>query len=293
MRIRDKEIELSDYLLEWYDARNADWNEFKRELNINKYQSGICAHFPIDGPKILQLVENLVENLNDKLVINSGHVIPSKFASIRDVLQNLKRLDDLIKNDFSCVKSHFKGEDTDWEIAQIAQMWYEYHAMFVRCMEVYSIGDDVPLPYQSMIYCLNENNIDGFIQLMKSAIKNVPYNIHKEKMSEGYFHTIVHVILSVLGMKPFSEAETSDGRIDVMVETPMRVYIIEFKYEPKSKSKAQEALNQIKDNSYAMAYLLYNKEIIGIGVSFSGKDRNINDYRCETLYTPSLLPSRK
>ena len=40
------------------------------------------------------------------------------------------------------------------------------------------------------------------------------------QLDEGYFHTIIHVITAVLGMSPVSEAETSDGRIDMMIEYP-------------------------------------------------------------------------
>lgn len=288
MTTREKEIELSMYLTEWFDARNNDWNEFKRYLNRDKRNGGIYSRFPKDGGEILQFVENLIENLNEHLSLDDGwRIIPSQFASIKETLKFLERLDDFIKKDFHCIERHFNGPDTDMDIAKIANIWYEYHAMYVRCMEVYSVSDDIPVPYQCMMRCLYENNINGFIQYMKSAIKNVPYNIHKEKMSEGYFHTIVHVILSILGIRLVSEAETNDGRIDVMVDTPMRVYIMEFKYDDKGKSKAQEGLQQIKDKKYAEAYFLYNKEIVGIGVSFSEKEHNINDYIVEVLYSPT------
>ena len=87
--------------------------------------------------------------------------------------------------------------------------------MVTRCQSIYSSEEDIPIPYQQAKNALRYNDVSTFVQLMQSLVASVPYNVHKEHLDEGYFHTIIHVITSVLGMSPVSEMETSDGRIDM------------------------------------------------------------------------------
>lgn len=290
MRTRKKEIELSEYLTEWYNAKYRDWNEFLVYLNKTR-REGIYRLK--NGPEILQLAIDIIENLNEHLSLEKErNIIPSRFPSIMATLQFLERLDDFVSKKIHIVEAHFCGEGTDHDIITIATIWYEFHAMYVRCKQVYSEDENIPIPYLRIRDCLYDNNIPGFIDLLKSTIKNIPYNIHKEKVSEGYFHTLVHVMMSVLGMKPISEAETSDGRIDMMIETPMRIFIIEFKYV-EQYSTADKAFEQIVDKEYALAYHIYNKDIIGVGVCFCGEQKNICDYKKERLYSPSNLSFSK
>lgn len=158
--------------------------------------------------------------------------------------------------------------------------------MVTRCQSIYLTDDTIPIPYQRAQNALRNNNVKLFVELIGSLIKSVPYNIHKEKLDEGYFHTIIHTITAVLGMYPISEAETVDGRIDMMIEYPNRVYIMEFKYSSDDKDRSHEALDQIKEKEYAKPLYMKGKIIEGIGISFSQKSHNIDTFRQERLYTP-------
>ena len=40
-----------------------------------------------------------------------------------------------------------------------------------------------------------------------------------------------------------------------------------------------KAFEQIVDKEYALAYHIYNKDIIGVGVCFCGEQKNICDYK--------------
>ena len=94
-------------------------------------------------------------------------------------------------------------------------------------------------------------------------------------------------------MSPVSEAEISDGRIDMMMEYPTRIFIVEFKYEANGKDRSIEALQQIKDNGYAEAYYIKGKVIEGVGISFSKETRNVSAFVTERLYTPQVYPFMK
>ena len=56
------------------------------------------------------------------------------------------------------------------------------------------------------------------------------------------------MICSTLGFIIVSEKETVVGRIDVAIEFPHVIYILEFKYSEEDKDESQTALKQIKTN---------------------------------------------
>lgn len=281
-----KERELSEYLEEWVAARYGEWNDIYRSVNRDRH-TGI--YLLKSGDKLLQLLCDIMGNIEDHLCVgNNSHLIPSHFSSIAQLLQFLENFQQHIKNRYHLIEINLKGEETDMVVVDMYKMCNDIDEMVTRCQSIYLTDDNIPIPYQQTLNALRSYNVKLFVELLGSLIKSVPYNIHKEKLDEGYFHTIVHVITSVLGMYPISEAETSDGRIDMMIEYPNLIYIMEFKYSPDNKDRSDEALKQIKDNKYAEAYLIKGKPIEGVGMSFSKESRNVDFFVQERLFTPSI-----
>lgn len=64
------------------------------------------------------------------------------------------------------------------------------------------------------------------------------------------------------------EVRTHRGRIDVVLETTSRIYLIETKFD----TPAEKALQQIIDNGYAEAYKNQKKPVTMVGINFSVKD---------------------
>lgn len=71
------------------------------------------------------------------------------------------------------------------------------------------------------------------------------------------------------------EKEQSEGRVDCIIETPMFVYIFEFKRD----GSATEALKQIEEKGYAREYATDNRTIYLIGCNFSSKTGTIDDWK--------------
>ena len=90
-------------------------------------------------------------------------------------------------------------------------------------------------------------------------------------------------------MRPLSEVATSDGRIDMVINCPKTIYIMEFKYSPNDKDLSKVALEQIKSKKYHQPYIIQQKPIVGIGCSFGEGTREITNYRDETLYVPGII----
>jgi hypothetical protein len=78
-----------------------------------------------------------------------------------------------------------------------------------------------------------------------------------------YLHNAFYILTTLLGIDTKAEAHTSDGRIDILIETPKYIYIIELKYD----SSPEEALRQIEDKEYARQFSTDNRQIFRIGVN--------------------------
>lgn len=115
-------------------------------------------------------------------------------------------------------------------------------------------------------------------ELLNALLSGLPSEAY-DKKSEGLFHGLIHFIFQLLGMFIQSEVHSSKGRADSVVVTSTHIFIFEFKFN----RSAEEALTQIKSKQYADKYRIDNKIIIGIGVNFLSKDKEINGWETEVL----------
>lgn len=284
--IVEKERELSKYLKEWVAARYVNWNDIYAAINRDRR---IGIYRLKSGDQLLQLLYDIIGNIEEYFITEERqHIIPSKFSSIPQLLRFLENFQQHIKNHYHLIEQNINGENTNIIVLDIYKICNDIDEMVNRCLNAYLTDNAIPIPYQQAQNALRNNNVKLFVELISGLIKNIPYNIHKEKLDEGYFHTIIHIIASFLGMFPLSEAETSDGRIDMMIEYPNYIFIIEFKYSADNKDRSKEAIEQIKEKEYAKSYYIKGKTIYGVGISFSKETRNINNFLPEKLYKPDI-----
>ena len=71
---------------------------------------------------------------------------------------------------------------------------------------------------------------------------------------------------------------TSEGRIDLVLQTDKFIYIMEFKLN----GTAEDALQQINDKNYALPFEMDGRKLFKIGVNFSAETRNIEKWIVET-----------
>ena len=101
----------------------------------------------------------------------------------------------------------------------------------------------------------------------------IPYEMNME--NENNFQNCFFILMSLLGFNARPEVHTSDGRIDLLIDTGKYVYIIELKYD----STAAAALEQIDSKNYDLPYRGGGKKIFRIGAAFSSKTRTIQDWK--------------
>lgn len=287
MQIAKLERELSEFVREWIDAR---WQKWSLNYDAIRRDRRTGIYSLNHGGKLLDYLDSIMGNLEDYLDMDKGqHLIPSKFSSINQFAQFLQNFTQYLRDNYYLIEINFNKEQTDIIVADIANMVNEIIEMSNRCLDIILVDDNVPIPYQQVKKSLYNGDVKEFISLLNSIIKSIPYLIHKEKFNEGYFHSFFHVALTLIGMRPLSEVATSDGRIDMVINCPKTIYIMEFKYSPNDKDLSKAALEQIKSKKYHQPYIIQQKPIVGIGYSFGEGTREITNYRDETLYVPGII----
>ena len=124
----------------------------------------------------------------------------------------------------------------------------------------------------------DNGNTEEAIDKLKAVYASIPYDLLK-KADEAHYSTAFFCMMKALGANIGSEIETSKGRIDAVLENKTHIYIFEFKYN----KTADEALSQIHETKYYEPYLRGKKKVHLIGMNFSSREKNINEWKEEIL----------
>ncbi len=127
------------------------------------------------------------------------------------------------------------------------------------------------------VMAVRKGDAEDFMKRMESLIAAVPYS--DKGSAESHFQNAVYLMFTLLGFFAQMEMRTSDGRIDLRVETDRYVYIFEFKVD----STASEALEQIKSKKYWQGDAVSGKEIILIGANFDTTTRRLSEWLIERM----------
>ena len=110
------------------------------------------------------------------------------------------------------------------------------------------------------------------MRCLDAYFAGVPYDLKMD--NENNFHNAFYILTTLIGIDARAEAHTSDGRIDLLIETPEYIYIIELKYD----GSPVEALRQIEEKGYARRFAGDSRKIFLIGVNFSSATRRIEGW---------------
>lgn len=122
------------------------------------------------------------------------------------------------------------------------------------------------------IDALTAGDVKTFMTLLESMIAGVPYS--EKGSTEAHFQNAAYILFTLMGQYVKVEDRTSNGRIDLTVETPEYVFVFEFKVD----ASPEEAMKQINEKKYWLKYLHSGKQIILIGADFNTKTRRLNGY---------------
>ena len=122
---------------------------------------------------------------------------------------------------------------------------------------------------------VERGDAEGFMRRMEAFFANGDYALMGDK--ELYFHNAVYVFFMLLGLYVEVERHTTNGRMDILVQTKDYIYIFELKID----QSADAALKQIEEKGYAKPFAADPRKLFKIGLNFSTEKRCIDDWRVE------------
>lgn len=138
-------------------------------------------------------------------------------------------------------------------------------------------GMATPFSILQFVKDLRQGDLKSFLTRISSLFAGITYRSVGDR--ERHFQTVMYCLTALLGMRVSLESYTSDGNIDMLIETDRYVYIMEFKID----QSARKALEQIREKRYGLKFAADPRQLIYAGISFSTKKRCIDDFIIEQL----------
>src|SRR5574344_2101797 len=127
----------------------------------------------------------------------------------------------------------------------------------------------------SFVQDVRKGEPEQFMKRLEAMFARTDYQIVGD--AELYFQNAFYLIMTMMGFYTDVERTTSDGRIDMTVETKDYVYLFEFKLD----GTPEEALKQIEANGYAKPFAMDSRKLYRVGVNFSSEKRCIDGWKIE------------
>ena len=124
----------------------------------------------------------------------------------------------------------------------------------------------------SFVEDVKTGNIDGFMKRLQVFLSGCPYEMARD--IELHYQNVLFIVFRLAGLYTQVEYHTSQGRIDLVLQTADYVYVMEFKLD----GSAEEALRQIEEKQYALPFAGDSRKVYKIGVNFSSGTRNIEKW---------------
>ena len=181
------------------------------------------------------------------------------------------------------VHTSFRGEtyDLGYPNYEVAQAFQQYLLADYLDQNVDQINASL---LRNLQRALTTQQIATFITIFQGVFAAIPHHLFLPQ--EAYYHSVVYLVLRLLGFTVNAEWPTNLGRIDAVLELDDVVYILEFKM-----STGTIALEQIRDKQYHQSFLGRGKRIILLGIAFDPAARNIVDWQQEQLPVNAVYQS--
>lgn len=129
---------------------------------------------------------------------------------------------------------------------------------------------------QKFVREIRIGDYDSFFRRLRSFFADTPYELIRDLGL--HYQNVLFIVFKLVGFYVKAEYHTSEGRIDLVLQTDKFVYVIEFKLD----GTAEDALRQINEKHYALPFEAGgNRRLFKIGVNFNAKMRNIEKWIVE------------
>ena len=134
---------------------------------------------------------------------------------------------------------------------------------------------DTTFNIQKFVREIESGDYDSFFRRLQSFFADTPYELIRDL--ELHYQNVLFIVFKLIGFYVKAEYHTSNGRIDLVLQTNDFIYIMEFKLN----GTAEEALRQINEKNYAQPFASDPRKLFKIGINFSNETRNIEQWIVE------------
>lgn len=141
----------------------------------------------------------------------------------------------------------------------------------------YANTNKVESPFQILKFVreVESGDYESFFRRLQSFFADTPYELIRDQ--ELHYQNVLFIVFKLIGFYVKAEYRTSQGRIDLVLQTDEFIYVMEFKLE----GSAEEALKQINEKNYAHPFAADPRKLFKIGINFSSQTRNIERWIVE------------
>lgn len=120
---------------------------------------------------------------------------------------------------------------------------------------------------------IRSGNVEMLMRRFTAFFADMDYQIMGD--DELYFQNTMYVMLKMIGQQVQVERHTSNGRIDVLIQTDKFVYIMELKRD----KNPDDALDQIDEKGYDWPFLADDRKVFKIGANFSTRNHRLENWK--------------
>lgn len=132
--------------------------------------------------------------------------------------------------------------------------------------------DQTAFDIKNFVLDVRNGNTTHFLTRLRSLFADTPYELVKNL--ENHYQNVLWLLFKLLGFYVQAEYHTSEGRIDLVLQSQKFCYVMEFKLD----GTAEEALTQIESKHYTLPFDTSGRQIIRIGMNFDSTTRNIEKW---------------
>ena len=119
---------------------------------------------------------------------------------------------------------------------------------------------------------IRKGDVEMLMRRFTAFFADLDYQIMGD--DELYFQNTMYVMLKRIGQQVQVELHTSNGRIDILIQTDRFVYIIELKRD----KNPNDALDQIDEKGYDWPFMADERKVFKIGANFSTKNHRLENW---------------
>ena len=271
-RTGDTRAATLDRLVDYYDGYHFTWpspDVFNPYSLMNAFNDGMVQAYWFSTGTPTYLIEVLRKNGVQPSMIGRRTAVSEDFDAPTESLLGTTPL--LYQSGYLTIKDY----DADAGLYTLDIPNREIRHGLMRSLLPHYIGlppEAGSTTLANMYKALRHDDMDGALRELQTYIGTIPYT--NATVNEGHYQQMLYVVFSLMGIYTDVEVHTATGRVDIVMRTMSRLYIIEL----KMNQSAEAAMAQINLRDYAARFAQCGLPRVKVGINFDQARRNITDW---------------